>query len=400
MMSLVSRLSSKTIVISLVVLSSAALGFSQQTPTKSSDFNVEILNLDNRSHTFSIPEPPHQFSYFAHVNLKRVPDWKPSAEVPEQAGALQIKFWLADGSAEIEITAYLGKMEPNSRPYEWERMTKAKVLMRALGLDETVTITETERFGIAPFDIKVSRARPWSVGQPQIINKTQALTVSGIIEARPTYILNIRNVSHKAINAIRWYGQIRGQQTSGSGISGESVIAPGSAFELRQHFEFQEEKRRTDSDRLEFERTIVIAAIVFDDGTFEGEANAAAEMAANVAGEQIQLTQINRLARSLAQSSLRNPELLLKKLKADIAALSESPNQAVVDEVVRRFAAADEDMRNRRVKEEIGNGLRSTKSHFLREIEKLEFRLEQSSDVDFDLWIKDLLDNIGKMRTN
>lgn len=400
-MSVVSRSSIRLIVGSFVVLSCAARGFSQQTPAKSSDFNVEILNLDRPSFILSLPEPPRRTSYFAHIRLKRV-EWKPSAEVPAEASALRVQFWLEAGKPNVEITAFLGKLPPNSRPSEWEQIPTALVASRALLPDELVTIAEAEKFGIAPFQVRVFKAQPWSVGPPEIINQTQAIVVLGVSESRPNYILTIRNVSHKGIDAIRWYGsrnrEVLGGRRGGAAISGAPVIAPGCTFELRQRFGFNEEKQRTDSGEWELERSIEIAAIVFDDGTFEGRANDAAEMAANLAGERRQLKRIKSLVPT-ATSALREPETL-KKFRSDIAALSEEADPELINELTIRFATASEDMRNRRIKQEVINGLRSTKNHFLREIEKLEFRRENSTEADFDRWLKDLLDMFQGTRTN
>ena len=378
----------------LAVLSCAGAVFAQQPPAKSSDYNVEIFNLDSRNHIFSIPEPPFRFSYIAHVNLKRISDWKPAVEGAAETAALRLQFWLEDGTPRIEIIAYLGKLEPNSRPSEWEKMATATVVSRSLAPDQTLTISEMEKFGIVPFQVKALRAHPWSVGPPQILNKTQALTISGLYEARPNYILNIRNVSHKAINAIRWYGSENGNQAGGSGVSGYPVIAPGASFVLRQRFGFNEERKRTDSGEWVLEREVVIAAIVFADGTFEGMPNEAAEMAANIAGDRIQRTRIGTLLGELSNDVLRDPNQLTG-LKKKIAALSEEVDPEITEELITRFPTASDDMRNRRIREEVANGLRSIKNHVVREIDKLEFRLA-SGDVDFQLWLKDLRETFGK----
>ena len=50
-------------------------------------------------------------------------------------------------------------------------------------------------------------------------------------------------------------------------------------------------------------REIVIAAILFSDGTFEGEPDEAAEMAAEASGERIQLTRVLPAARKDVRDS-------------------------------------------------------------------------------------------------
>ena len=83
-------------------------------------------------------------------------------------------------------------------------------------------------------------------------------------------------------------------------------------------------------------------------------------------------------------------------LQKDIAALPEDVDSGIVEELIERFATASEDMRNRRIKEEIRNGMRSLKGHVLREIEKFELRSQSASDVDFKSWLNDLIDNLER----
>ena len=383
-----------TLLITLLV--SCVAGFAQarrQQRPAVSDFNIEVIGLDNRTHIFSVPESPGKASYIAHIDLKRIPEWKISADVPAETGALHLQFWIEAGVPQIEVTAYLGKVEPDSRPYEWDKLAASRVALRPLRPDETITISETERFGIVPFQVKVARAQPWNAGPPTVKNKTQALSVSAVADNRPFYILSLRNVSHKTINAIHWHGVENGNKVGGSGMSGLPLIVAGGAFELRQRFGFMEEKPKAEGSALSpLEREIVIEAIVFDDETFEGAPDVAAEMAANMTGDRIQLLRINRLFGKLSEGALRDPEQL-KKLKSDVVALSEEVDPTVINELVLRFAEASADMRNRRIKEEVANGLRSTKNHVLRQLEKLESRRD---DPDFDGRLKELLNDFGK----
>jgi hypothetical protein len=342
--------------------------------TAASEFNIEITNLDGRKHFFSIPESPGRAGYLAHHNLNRIPEWKTSEKAPEETGALRLQFWIEAGMPQIEVLAHLGKVE--TRPYEWDRPKATRVVSRALPINQTITITETEAFGIVPFQVKVFRAQPWSVGPPQVTNKTQALTVLTLTESRPVYVLTVRNVSHKAISAIRWYGLENGRKQGGSGISAGRLIAAGRPFELRQRFGLAEEKIQSQpadqpasGEMVPASREIVIAAILFSDGTFEGEPDEAAEMAAHTAGERIQLTRILRLLEKLSGKAETEAAARLQKLKTDISALSEEVDPRVANELIAQFTEASEDMRNRRIKEEIANGLRFIKNEVIHEIE-------------------------------
>ena len=364
--------------------------------TAASDFNIEITNLDGRKHFFSIPESPGRAGYIAHHNLNRISEWKTSEAAPEKTNALRLQFWIEAGMPQIEVLAHLGNVE--TRPYEWDKQKATKVVSRSLPIDETITITEAEAFGIVPFQVKVFRAQPWSVGPPQVTNKTQALTVLSLTENRPVYTLAVRNLSHKAINAVHWYGLENGKKEGGSGMSGVPLIPAGRPFEIRQRFGLAEEKIQSEPVEMPSStREIVIAAILFSDGTFEGEPDEAAEMAAEASGERIQLTRVLRLLEKM--SGTAEPETArLKKLKTDISALSEEVDPRVANKLIAQFAEASEDMRNRRIKEEIANGLRYVKNEVIQEIEKFERQRENSpAKAHFESWLKELIDMLGKM---
>ena len=118
-------------------------------------------------------------------------------------------------------------------------------------------------------------------------------------------------------------------------------------------------------------------------------------MAADMMGTRIQLTRVIPLLRKLAATPSGDLDQL-KMLQKDIAALPEDVDADVANELIERFASASEDMRNRRIKEEVGNGMRSLKNHVLREIEKFNLRREASGDADLSRWLKDLMDDLER----
>jgi hypothetical protein len=337
----------------------------------------------------SIPGAGVRSGRWVNGNLRRIAEWKPSKEVPAEVAVLLIEFWLDGGAVKLEVTAYLGNISPNSRPPDWEKLVNAKVASRLLNEDQMISITETERFGIEPFSVKVSRAKPWSIGVPEIINKTQALTVIGLTEERPTYTLTVRNVSHKIVSGIDWYGTTDRRTGGSTGLNGARVIGAGKVFEIHQRFDFAEARPEAAETAQAPKRAIVIAAIVFEDGTFEGEPDKSAEISASIAGHRIQYLRALELLRGLSLTPGDDQVKIFSKLKQDIASLSEAADQEVVKELVTRFATASEDMRNRRIKELVSHSLKSAKMHLLQLVERFEFQRSNSPDeADLGSWLK------------
>jgi hypothetical protein len=380
------------LVLGLSMLLWAGDGVCQERPQRPerppvSNFNIQFLNLDGPS-DLAVAGAGARSGFWANGRLHRIAGWKPANEVSAEVSVMHIEYWLEGDGVRLEVTAYLGKSSPYSRPDEWLKLDHVQVVSRLLNVDQLISITETERVGIEPFSVKVSRAQPWSIGAPEIINKTEALTVTGLTEERPTYTLTVRNVSHKNISGIAWYGVTNGRNSGGSAQNGALIIGAGRSFEVHQRFSFPESRPEAETEQPP-KRAIVIAAIVFDDGTFEGETDKCAEMAAGIAGHRIQYVRAVELLRGVSLIPGDDHAQILLKLKQDIGLFSEVPDQEVVNELVSRFATASDDTRNRRIKEEVSNSLKSAKHHLLQIIESMEYQRSSAPDqADLELWLK------------
>lgn len=355
-----------------------------------SDFDIEILNLLGPRFLDSVPGSGVHSGYFATNNLRRIAGWKSTEGGAGKVAALHLGYWTEGDGVRNEVIVFLGEAMPSPRPADLAKLKRVDVLTRLLRENEPVIISEVEEFGIERFGLKVVRAQPWEIGPPEITNLTRALFVTGIAEQRPTYLVNVRNVSPKCITAIAWYGRENGKTGGGSGLSGACVIAAGKDFEIAQRFDLLESKEPENlPPQLPSKREIVIAVIVFGDGTYEGEADKAAEMAARNAGRGIQAGRVLQLLRDAALDKADDQTTALAKLKESVAALGEDSDEAIIAELVTRFAEGSADMRQRRIKTEVRNGMRSVKSHIRNEIEQLAFKQSHSPEsLDVGAWLK------------
>jgi len=383
---LLTRLSSTTLTI--LLLAAHVTSQPRRLRPPSSDFNIEIINLEG-PFVAPVPGAGDRSGLVARHGLRRIPAWKPSEEVPVEVSALRVSFWLEENAVRIEVSAYLGPIEsrPRVRTSVWDASKTAQVAVRLVREDETVTISEIERFGIEPFMIRVLRAAPWN-GTAETVNKTQALTVTSVAAERPDITVAVRNVSQKHIDGISWYRVENGLRTGGSG-SAARLIPAGGVFEIRQRF---------DLNKTASSRQVVIAAIVFEDGSFEGEPDDAAQMAADLTGLRTQISKTIQIFKNASTSLPQDSRAVFSRLKREIGALEEEADPSVVNELVTRFAKASEDMRNRRIKEIMQNSLQSVNRKSRRQIWDFERQLEQSSGSDLGQWISETIKELETMR--
>lgn len=393
--------------ITLAMILFCALAAAQQRPSRptapprppASDFNIELINFEGPSRIESVPAGGAHLGYIATDSLQRLPAWKPSPGATGEVAAMKVGFWMEDGAVRVEVIAYIGKNVPYFQSADLAKLQKVTVATRLVHENETVTVNETELFGIEAISFKVLRSNPWSIGPPEITNKTQALNVTAVSEERPAYAITTRNVSQKCITAIRWYGLENGRRGGGGGLSSSCLIPAGGVFDFRQHFapDYRQEAEGV-QPQLPGRREIVIEAIVFDDGTFEGEADAAAEMAAHTTGAKIQRARMLQLLQGFSGAPVADLSQTLAKLKGEVTSLSEEVDVAITAELSQRFASASPDVRQRRIKEEVRIGLRFTKIDLLHQIERFEFNREHSpEEADFGAWLKEITKRFEKM---
>ena len=384
----------------LLMSSTVARAQSFPQPRQASEFNVEILNLINTRYVGSVPAGGQRSGLYGNGPLRRVADWKASAEVPAPPCVIKVEFWIEQDAIRVEAVAYLGEMPPNSRPPDWEKLQKIKIASRLVRVDETVTFDEARQVGIEPFQVKVVRAAPWSVGPPEVINKTQALHVETTTEERPAYTVTVRNVSTKDIAAIQWYGTQNDRKGGGGGEQSASLIRAGKLFQIHQHFA-NPEMKPTDNSQADvpLRRQIVIAAVLFDDGTFEGEEDVAAGMALSWAANAMQFSRIIPLLQSASENADQDQAGILTKLKTDIGAISEEVDASLVAKVLTHFPNVSEEAR-RTSTVRFKSGLRLAKSSWLNEIQRFEYQQAGAAEPkDMRTWLKQIIARYQKVQS-
>ena len=238
--------------------------------------------------------------------------------------------------------------------------------------NETVTILALKEFGVEPFQIKVIRVAPLVPGLPTIVNHTKSLEVVGIepgISTLPTYKLTFRNLSDKSVGAVRLNVEEGGRNTltgMPQGKDGQPLIKAGALFELDQLWPTR--ARTTPAGYAPVPsnaQKIVITSLVFADGTYEGDAEPAAEFRGFVAGRKTELERIvpvleNTLAGDVSAKSLR----------ADLSALSYDVNPSDVAELAIAFP----DIKRERLQWLIEASVHLVRRELLAEVERFEQR--------------------------
>jgi len=226
---------------------------------------------------------------------------------------------------------------------------------------ETVRPTELERFGIEPFEISVVDARPVAIRpseRPFITNRTQSLRVVGLERAMDTYRLTLKNVGEKTIAQFNVLHRGAGYSTGG--------IQPGSVHEVQ-----------LSGPRMQ-EEGITIRGVVFEDGTFEGDAQEEALVfLAGRQGQRIQAPSVLARIRETMEAGDAELPAAFERLEAGLWTIPEAIDKVSALELLKSEYPSLDDKSISQLYEQLKGGLYFARNRALMPLGELKRRLAE-----------------------
>lgn len=311
----------------LVASLSLAAAARQAGPPVPSNLILEIVYFEGAPTSFQlVPHGPEMvggwFGRFKTVPRPAgVKDWPP-------VQAVNVISRVAGEGVEIKVSVYTGE-----RMFDREE----PVGTYTAGVGEEVMARGLERFGVEPFRMKVLRLSMNPAAPPVIVNKTQSIeaTVSAFDSSKGVSArLSLRNLSSKRVTALG-FSETRDGRVVWTRFAAEEdarpLIEPGAVF----HAGVSQVRRGHVSPEGFYipyaPETILIQTAVFEDGTYEGEPQAAARAAAHDEGARLQLAR----ALALLRKAAAKPDAA--RLAEQFAALGYEADAATVESLVKRY---------------------------------------------------------------
>ncbi|HVF46965.1 MAG TPA: hypothetical protein VNA17_05305 [Pyrinomonadaceae bacterium] len=238
-------------------------------------------------------------------NFPRLKGWQ-LPEGQEPIHVIDINAILLDGKADVIVSTYSGKRF---------REKVNEISRHQMVEGDSVTISEVKRFGYEPLTLKMVRVVPAMTNLPISENKTQSIRVwiDPKTSTLPSFTVRLVNDSTNAIWAVPWHTETGGRGR-GSAIAqarfGNALIEPNGEhlITVRTHAD----------EQVKF----VIDAAVFEDGSVEGDAGAAATFHAFTHGRRTALERIVPILRS----QLESPKIDVAKLIEQVDSVDGAPN--------------------------------------------------------------------------
>lgn len=323
---------------------------------------------------------PRRGSWYALFG--RVADWQlPAGAQP--IDAVRLVPYLEGDRVRITVSVLRGEKFQDSED---------SVASYVLRENERLTLVALQDFGVVPFKIKVIRLAPQTSEFPAIVNNTKSLEVVGIepvVSTFAVYKLTLHNLSDRNISALQ-VNTVRDGKIKLSGMpqgaEGEALIKSGDYFALKQPMSTapQPTPGGYAPESLPAQQ-IVIVSLMFEDGTYEGEAKPAATYRGFALGRKTELERVvpvleNALAESVSPADLRTrlSTLSVEVEESDLANL----------------VAAFPDIKRERLQSPLEVSMHGIRRELLDELK--QFDQSQRSPGDFQLWLIGTRDRYSK----
>ena len=364
----------------------AATGFAQQDVPVPTRLALEVTFYPGRKPAYeTVPGPDSKPTGSWYALFGRIASWQAPAGA-EPIEAVRVVSQSEELGVRVTVSIMSGR-----KALENEQRVGTYLIRET----EKISIDDLKRFGIEPFQIKLIRVNPNIPPVPPVILRgVESLVVINSMAKEstlPSYRINLQNHSNKNIVGLGVDVTVGGkvQLTSKPrGIDGQSLIAAGNEYWLTVS---APTRARPSADGYTptspSDQQIQIKAAVFDDGTYEGDAETAAAIRGFRAGEKMVLPRIIPLLETALNSSNADVTEALKNLESQVSSIDSDADPQIVQSLTAEFPPAS-NARRKEIKTAIEVTATTVKSTLLKEILTLEDGGVQSLNADlYRTWL-------------
>ena len=338
---------------------------------------------------------PQQAPAYQHVSSKRggawyarfghVRDWKQPPDTLAVT-AVNVRSEVAEGGVRVWVSVFLGEI------HQQERAVKSYILHEG----ERVTVSELTQVGVEPFEIKLVRLAPLIGDVHKFVSKARSIELVAMqpnFSTLPSYKVVIRNVSTKNVTALRVQTLQGGRPQITSmpqGKEGAPLIAPGASYELDARLATRAMPTADgNAPVILTDQYVEISSAMFDDGSFEGDSEAAIAFASFCKGRKIMLEKVLGLLQRSLPANDSGSASSLDSLKTEVASLKLEADGAAAEEIRQKFGGYAGTDPNR-LKTTIEIAMKGVQDQVLSEITQFQLHHRRSGSKPIHDWLADL----------
>lgn len=351
---------------------------SQEKPAPLAKLVVQVEYIKGRRPAF---QPVPEGSWYGAFASVATPRPRAAADTVQAVG---VRTRMADGGrVEIRVGVHIGERH-------FDRFEVVGTYYAAAG--ETVTVGDLERVGVAPFVFSVLPVKDSDAAPPTVVNLTQSIeaVVTDFKAAPlPRGRLTLRNLSTKGVRAVYLRQVVEGRDR-GVGFmrqrEGKTLIEPGGSAE--KTFGLTNGEPSAGGFTPVAVESLVVVTVVFEDYTYEGEAERAAMYRAFSEGERAQLPLLMALVREAHAAPDAGSAGAPRRLMEKVSALRDDAPPWVADAVLKGYAGL-KDSEPGHWKSAAEVSMHAARRDLLDDLERFERKLREApAENGFKSWLK------------
>ena len=363
---------------------SAAKVFAQQEAPQPTRLALEVTYYPGRTPAYlTVPGADSKptgawYGLFAHTA-----SWQPAAGA-EEIEAVRVISHVEGDAVKVIVSTLSGR-----KALENEQRVGAYLIRET----EKISIDDLKRFGIEPFQIKLVRVNANVPAVPPVFLKgVDSVVVLNSMPKEttlPSYRIILRNQSNKNIIGLGVDVVSGGRVQISSrprGIDGQPLIPAGKEYWLTVA---APNRAQPTADGYvptsPSDQQIQIKSAVFEDGTYEGDAETAASVKGYQAGEKMILPRLIPLLESALNASNADLKEALKNLESQVTTVASDADPQVVQSLAAEFPQA-RDARRSEIKATMEVTATKLKSTLLNEIHTLQNEGSLNADL-YRTWL-------------
>jgi hypothetical protein len=275
-------------------------------------------------------------------DLRRLPNV--NASIP-QPSALRLGFMVAGDTLSITATAFYGELDRHTTPVSLEKLASRSLGTYSGKMNDSVTLSGLEEAGLEPLTIRILSPQADSSYHPLTRSNAPSLTIEFAPVDRTSGMVILHNFSGKAVTAF----QVGGSDERGGGWSQgpistdlTDVIAPSAAYQERISLNGSGRVMNGAYVQNPPPPNIILQAVLFADGSYEGDMKAAAFMAARQIGGTVMHRRIQSVAEPILKENQSDDKARSERMQAEADKLSVVPSAEMAERLRAQFPELSE----------------------------------------------------------
>ncbi len=307
-----------------------------QTPTQQPKFALEISEDGPPLHYEFVPQGQlvrSESLSFAPGPYLHLRSGRTTADAKKNLTSAIMLAYHVDGDAvAISASVVFGAVDNNSGSCPMAAgHPKQEIGTYSLHQNDSVVLQEMEQFGLQPWTIKIVNAQlPTAAGLPTI-NEVPSIQPKILGQDRQGYTIALHNLSSRAVHAFVVETTLDHNSASSEFNYRGSLIAPNEIHEFRLF---------CDTSAFAVNQSpcaFILKAALFADGSFEGDAAAAATLAVPQIASEIQRRHLYALMDDILADPSRDDAAKLARTRSELSKLYENPEPAILEQIQLRF---------------------------------------------------------------